>query len=629
MNEWSMFFSQVCLVLVSSICILLSNKKLRATRGALTSSINLDDLLVLTTTCLLWVICVTMLPGWVAGVYSLVLFGYGLLVWLDALLFIQYRIEINRQSIAWFFTGHRGLSKGVPHLLAGATKSPLGPLVPFLWAGLIAITFMVQNSVALLYCYVLVVGCAVYFSVGLRLLAGVSIFPAAYLYFHPELMRHLEIITAVLGVSAVLCVLGLALARALLPTAHAFFTSPTLLTKMFSDDGFDADENTVLLDEHAPHVRPKSEVPARSEFFASCRGANVILITVESMGAYIEPYVSGAAKSLVAKKLQQKSWISKQHFCLCPNTTVSTNQMYSGAYSNNPYNKTNSLFPGQEPTHVAHLRKAGYKTMFLDSADIGLYDYHRLLTRIGFDKVWGTNDIPSNNLKADYRLLNMVDAVVEEAGDQPFFLHIINDQTHMPYEVVDTQRFNRHPGKDARSKYLNALEEVDFIVDKFLDELGQKLDLSNTLIVFTGDHGESFGEFGYSFHSNSVIPAQMQVPFMMSHPNLAHREIEHSCHFDLFPTFFDLLGIECDYATIGQSLGLEEREFAYFFHSATLKGNSPANFGFMLGGQMFWMDRLFNQVNVLQNSNQKIKIKDKDYVKTLLFKMLREREILG
>ena len=122
----------------------------------------------------------------------------------------------------------------------------------------------------------------------------------------------------------------------------------------------------------------------------------------------------------------------------------------------------------------------------------------------------------------------------------------------------------------------------------------------------------------------------MQVPFMLHHPKLGAKTLEHSCHFDLFPTFFDLLGIACPYPTLGQSLAKDDREFAYFFHSATLKGNSPANFGFMLDGDMIWMDRLFNQVNVLQQGQQKVSLgaEQKRYSKTLLHRMLKSRGVL-
>jgi hypothetical protein len=588
--------SNSLLLLLAIMMLLKLSKTLRGKRGALFVGLNLDDLLVLTLTS--WVLSITsfMLPTWLMYPFALVIALYGILIWLDALLFIQYRIEINRQTLAWFLTGTKGISKGLPHLVVGLKKYPVAAIVPFAW-----LTLLMLQSSGLIYEW-LTINAA------------------------PQVLWS----GAWIMVSAIVLLATLLLMRLLFTSQHQFLTSPTLLLNVLADDSFEVADGIAIKPEHLKFVSPTPAKPKPSAQFGQLAGANIILLTVESLGAYIEPYVQQGARSRIAQRLQHSSWLSKQHFCLCPNTTVSTNQMYTGGYSNNPYNKKDSLFPGVEPQHINLLKQQGYTTLFLDSADIELYDYHKLLSRIGFDKVWGTADMPANGLKADYRLLNMVDEVAQQITGKPFFLHIINDQTHMPYEVVDKQRFNRHGFADNKSIYLNAMEEVDFILDSFLEKLGEKIDLSNTILVFTGDHGESFGEYGYSFHSNSVIKPQMQVPFMLTHPKLAAKTIEYSCHFDLFPTFFDLLGIDCPYATLGQSLAFDDREFAYFFHSATLKGNSPANFGFMLNGDMIWMDRLFNQVNILQQGQQKVSIsaEQKRYSKTLLHRMLSHRGIL-
>lgn len=596
MTHLLVVLSNALLLLAVSVFLLKLTKTLRSKRGALSMGINLDDLLVITVFSLAFSLVSYVFSAWVIYLFAAVGLLYGLLIWLDALLFIQYRIEINRQTIAWFLTGTKGLSKGLPHLLAGISKYPLALLVPFVWLMVI----ILQSR-------------------------GVSAYWMAH--YGPE---YGALVCSIAMLSIIFMLFILVVMRHLFHSQHHFLSSPTLLLNLFADDTFELTDGVAIKKEHQQFVKPSPTVPKTSKLFGQLSGANIILITVESLGAYVEPYVQGAARSRIAERLQNSSWLSKQHFCLCPNTTVSTNQMYSGAYSNNPYNKQDSLFPGREPQHIQLLRREGYKTLFLDSADIQLYDYHKLLKRIGFDKVWGTADMPAHGREADYRLLNMVDVVAKEVEDSPFFLHIINDQTHMPYQVIDKQRFNRHGFADSKSTYLNAFEEVDFILDTFLAQLAEKVDLSNTVLVFTGDHGESFGEYGYSFHSNSVIKPQMHVPFMLHHPKLAAKIIEHSCHFDLFPTFFDLLGIECPYETLGQSLSHDDREFAYFFHSATLKGNGPANFGFMQDGDMIWMDRLFNQVNILQQGQQKVSIntEQKRYAKTLLHNMLKQRGVL-
>jgi phosphoglycerol transferase MdoB-like AlkP superfamily enzyme len=414
--------------------------------------------------------------------------------------------------------------------------------------------------------------------------------------------------------------------------SHSFFTSPSLITKILKSDKFEDKEFLEIRPEHKKLLKTKEGPLTTSSCFSACKGANVILITMESLGDYIaKDFQKDKVKSRILERFKANAWSSKNHYCLCPNTTVSTNQIYSGGYSNNPYNKESSLFKGGEPFHIKELKKAGYKTLFLDSADISLYDYKKLLDRIGFDKVWGTHDLPSNGHKGDYRLLNMVDDIAHEVGSSPFYLHVINDQTHMPYEVINEDLFSKHKGKTDKTKYLNAVDEVDHIFDEFLNLLEQKIDLFNTIIMFTGDHGESFGEHGYSFHSNSIIQQQMKVPFMMFHPNLQSRIIEHSCHFDIFPTIFDLLGINTSHCFLGNSIALTEREYSYMFYSATLKGNSPANFAFMQNGEMLWVDRLFNQVKIIKDNGklEELSNEQQDYACAFLKKMLEERNLIS
>lgn len=600
--SWMIPLIHALLFALCLLGILRLNKELRGKRGALATFLSFDDILCVVLVSLLHTAVLYFLSFGVSLVVSSVLFVYGLLVFVDAMLFVQYRIEVNRQTLAWFFTGSRGLKKGIPHLFEVFRKFPAGALIPLLLMALITLAHYEASSMWL---------------------NGVANISASWS----------NVFMLVSGASVILALLalGLILTRKRPWFSSAFLTTPTLLTNILADDDFKANEQVALSAIHQNFVNPPSEKPKPSDMHGVCQGANVIMITFESLGAYVEPHVKDVARSRLAERLAEKSWVSEKHFCLCPNTTVATNQIYTGAYSNNPYNKDDSLYPGVDPRHVKQLKRAGYKTFFLDSADIGLYDYHKLLSRIGFDRIWGTNDLPSNGLKADYRLWNMVDVIAEEVGEQPFYLHIINDQTHMPYEVVDKQRFNRHSGNSQKDLYLNAVEEVDYILDTFLERLGQKIDLSDTILVFTGDHGESFGEYGYSFHSNSVIMPQMHVPFMLHHPRLGSRKIEHSCHFDLFPTFFDLLGIDCDYPTLGNSIACNERAYAYFFHSATLKGNTPANFGFLLDGEFIWMDRLFNRMSVMQQGKMKAGVRshDREYFRAMLYQMLKQRGILS
>ena len=611
------FLSQSLVLLGALLPLLLLNKQLRAKRGALSKAASLADIN--------WLLLVSVghvalcqLSAITAIVSTALLSLYAVLIWLDAMLFVQYRIEVNRETIMWFFKGTKGLMKGVPHLLDVLTRFKPAVLIPFMAIACFSAITMQMWAVTACLAGILWLLCGGFIETGAKsrmlwacvggLLVSLPLIPGIPVGAFEAIM--LAVILLVLALNGYATV---AKAKA------EFFTTPSLLPNILLSDNFTAPDTAdgEPLRPFVPAIKPTP----KSDLFGHCKGANVILITMESLGCYVQPYDNAPVQSSLVKRFNANRWLSSQHFSLCPNTTVSTNQMYTGLYSNNPYNKADSAYYGGEPRYIKALQQAGYHTLFLDSANTGLYDYWKLLERIGFDQVWGTDDIPANGLTADYRLWNMVDEVARQVSDKPFFLHLINDQTHMPYEVVDKQRFNRHGGSSQKALYLNAVEEVDYIIDEFLNRLAEKVDLSDTLVVFTGDHGESFGEYGYSFHSNSVIPEQTQVPFMLTHPKLESKTISHSSHFDLFPTFLDLLGINHDIAGHGQSLALDDRDKCYFFHSATLKGNTPANFSLLHENDLYWFDRLFNQIYQFKFEQGRWlsqPVKDKQWVATML-----------
>ena len=626
-------------VLCLYICALLLYrcvKAVRGLRGALSENLSAKDCFYLLATIPLGALSSGSAHGIQVVVLQVLLFGLGLLLWLDAILFVQYRIEVSPQTIGWFFSGKKGVLKGWPYLLKIFEKAPIAIAIPLCWAMSLsylsgppdrlelpllpliyaaALTFIIRKNVMISKAYTA---------------ALITVMAIAFLAPMPEPSKTMGVTASTLTLIFLLTMLAYLFLRRYGSSAE-FRSTPSLIPNILKNDQFTLDRKTVFEERHLRHLSPKTYRGCKTAYFGSCKRANVILLTVESLGCYIDPYPGASISSKVVEKFFRSAWRSEKHFCLCPNTTVATNQIYSGFYSNNPYNKPSSKFPGEAPVHVQTLKESGYKTLFLDTADISLFNYERLLTKIGFDKIWGDKHLLDDQYSADYRIWEMVDEVATAAANGPFFLHVINDQTHLPYKVIDHQRFNRHERAGEEASYLNALEEVDYVLAEFISRLSGKIDMENTLLVLTGDHGEAFGDFGYHFHSNSVVYSQLLVPFFMSHPQLTSRVIPHSNHFDLFPTFFDLLGIEANYPTLGSSMCANNRELAYFVHSATLKGNTPANFGFVSEDGLLWMDRLFNRVSRISHENAQLPLSssEKKYAASLLGLMLEERHLLG
>ena len=68
--------------------------------------------------------------------------------------------------------------------------------------------------------------------------------------------------------------------------------------------------------------------------------------------------------------------------------------------------------------------------------------------------------------------------------------------------------------------------------------------LSNTIVIVTGDHGEEFYERGRLAHRGALNDEQTRVPFILSIPGQQGREIASlTSHLDVVPTLLEQLGV--------------------------------------------------------------------------------------
>ena len=108
------------------------------------------------------------------------------------------------------------------------------------------------------------------------------------------------------------------------------------------------------------------------------------------------------------------------------------------------------------------------------------------------------------------------------------------------------------------NRYDHEIRYVDTWIGTLLATLRRRPDWERTLVVFTSDHGEAFGEHGYKFHGFGLHEHQLRVPLMFRIPQVAHRAVDTAVSLvDVVPTLLDLLGIPSDpsLALRGRSLG--------------------------------------------------------------------------
>jgi choline-sulfatase len=97
--------------------------------------------------------------------------------------------------------------------------------------------------------------------------------------------------------------------------------------------------------------------------------------------------------------------------------------------------------------------------------------------------------------------------------------------------------------KRARRAYYGAVSYVDDCIGRLLSVLKKcKLD-ENTIIVFSGDHGDMLGERGL-WYKMSLFEASVRVPLLIHHPaSFAPRHVSsHVSTLDILPTLVDLVG---------------------------------------------------------------------------------------
>ncbi len=356
---------------------------------------------------------------------------------------------------------------------------------------------------------------------------------------------------------------------------------PIMLWQQFRQDKVD-----MALLHQPPAIKPVdqklvdivAEKLVASQRFSQFTGASIILITMESLSnRYLTQQHPRAKLMPFFTQLTKNALVSERHITPSSLTNNALRALYTGAYRN-----SDSFL------HLQMLQARGYQTCFLTSQKASDFNMDRLLQQIGFSHVIDSVIVSKNSKRyvSDVVFFEQCWPHLQVALDwqKPFFLHVMNEQTHGPYRTYDKKIHNR------KQRYLQAVYESDIRLQRFFTQLNTVCDLSNTLIIYTADHGESFGEEGYTSHANAITQPQIEVPFLLYHPQLSPKTVDFSSHFDIFPTLFDLLGYRYDYSVLGNSL-FSDYAKQWLVYSETRVGNTPSSFGMVTPTQKIHFDR--------------------------------------
>jgi arylsulfatase A-like enzyme len=133
---------------------------------------------------------------------------------------------------------------------------------------------------------------------------------------------------------------------------------------------------------------------------------------------------------------------------------------------------------------------------------------------------------------------------VEGEAEKPWFLYLhLMDVHEYTYDKASAIF-----GSSYSDNYDSSILWTDKTIDIFLGYLLDWGLLRNTIVVIASDHGESFRERGHEGHARFVYRETTEIPFIILLPfRLENGGIvvrARSRNVDVFPTLYDMLGIE-------------------------------------------------------------------------------------
>jgi arylsulfatase A-like enzyme len=248
------------------------------------------------------------------------------------------------------------------------------------------------------------------------------------------------------------------------------------------------------------------------------------------------------------ERLAREGVVFDQATSVAPLTLPAHCSLFTGLYPPAHGVRDNADRPlAPEHTTMAEvLRARGYRTAaFVGSA---VLDRERGLAQ-GFDvysDVYsGVDDGVEPDPSGESRRQRPANEVMDDAirwldgiGSSRFLLWAHLYDPHRPYA----------PPEPYRSKYADAyIGEIAFAdaqIGRLLTALERRHLLDSTIVVVSGDHGESLGDHGERDHGVFVYESVLRVPLIIRGPHLAAGRIPDVVRLvDVMPTVLDLLGM--------------------------------------------------------------------------------------
>jgi phosphoglycerol transferase MdoB-like AlkP superfamily enzyme len=202
------------------------------------------------------------------------------------------------------------------------------------------------------------------------------------------------------------------------------------------------------------------------------------------------------------------------------------------------------------------VKERGYSTLFMQTSKRDSFKIQGIATAAGFDDFYGMEDVPllldypdpnGAVFGWDYDTLQFMKGRIDEL-QKPFLAYFFTGTTHQPYPELPKQFMKLTNEPTGENGYLNTLGYADWSIGQFVQAARQESWFDNTVFIFTADHTNLFqkGVRYQRFHTPMLIYSPRWVK--------AGESRVIGSQLDLIPTIMDLLGIDSEYAALGESL---------------------------------------------------------------------------
>ncbi len=294
--------------------------------------------------------------------------------------------------------------------------------------------------------------------------------------------------------------------------------------------------------------RPDSLEGARALLASRKTGSevNLLVVTLDTTRAdRLGPYGFNRGTTPHLDRLAEDAVVFEHATAAVPLTFPSHTTIFTGEYPTRHGIRDNGgFFLDPSATTMAELLKsAGYAT----GAFIGAWVLEsRWGLAQGFDKYSDQFDLSKYKIISLGTVQKKGEEVVSDAiswldtvKTKKFFGWVHLYDAHTPYEPPEpfASQFPNQP-------YLGEIAYADAQVGRLLDWLKANGLEENTVVVVTGDHGESLGDHGEATHAYFVYDSTMHVPLIVKTPwHDQGRNASMVSSADILPTVLDLLGL--------------------------------------------------------------------------------------